>query len=814
MASFKTLVYSPDVRAVVLSRGEEIDLSPDLVRGVLQREGEGVSFFSAVLANKGLRYTNRLQRNDPIVVFFRRLGWLQCFAGYLNSVPVVNLYPGTVKISASCTLKRLKYTYWDPGLTASMALFDQMGISLANQPGGAQPNAGDAADLNKDAGLGHMLQNLLVKVGGWTQDQIIVQDFPTAFVDYVAKATEGADGRQAEAIKKFKALFDYDESTGAGSGGGSTGDVQMGPLGEGQKFNVGQILASADAHGVGDEGARIGVATGLVESNIRVLANPNVPESYDYPHEGEGSDHDSIGIFQQRGNGAWGTVAQRMNPRASADMFFNALTRFDWRSMDPGMAAQRVQGSAYPDKYGQRMAEATQIVAEARAGGGSQEKPAAPTVGAPAPGGAPAPATGGDSTQMRVEDFPPMPSRMGSEANWQPDTVKVARVVAHKWPELQTIGGWRPQDAYPDHPSGRAADIMIPDYNSERGRQIGTDITNFLQANAGALGVQYTIWRQEYWGGDGRNVMEDRGSDTQNHFDHVHVTTFGNSAQGGLLDGSTSGAAPGGPTGGGGGSTFQNKLAKNLFGYLFDPTHKYNNGVAELFVGERASVNDEPLLETVRSICTARMCKFQSAPTGEFLAYYPDYFGLDGTPAKLDLEDIELKNFQVEHNDNSIVTHMFTQGVWQHQGEMAAADMGWTMTEGVATIEEEWLFRRLIEASVVAPETTDPNEFLERFGIRPLREQFAQLIGTSGGNPALDKMMAMQRFMQKWAEQTATTVDLTFMPELFPGMRINLVGHDVQVYVERVSHSFDFQGGFSTSATIMAPARPSVVTAR
>jgi hypothetical protein len=59
--------------------------------------------------------------------------------------------------------------------------------------------------------------------------------------------------------------------------------------------------------------------------------------------------------------------------------------------------------------------------------------------------------------------------------------------------------------------------------------------------------------------------------------------------------------------------------------------------------------------------------------------------------------------------------------------------------------------------------------------------------------------------MLKWAEQYKTTCQFTFMPELYPGMRINLKGHNLQVYVTEVTHTFDYENGFNTSAIIMAP---------
>ena len=51
------------------------------------------------------------------------------------------------------------------------------------------------------------------------------------------------------------------------------------------------------------------------------------PESADYPHQGSGSDHDSVGLFQQRPSSGWGTVAELMRPSYAARAFYAALRR-------------------------------------------------------------------------------------------------------------------------------------------------------------------------------------------------------------------------------------------------------------------------------------------------------------------------------------------------------------------------------------------------------------------------------------------------------------------------------------------------------
>ncbi|MGW4326444.1 hypothetical protein ACWEKR_11200 [Nocardia sp. NPDC004573] len=69
-----------------------------------------------------------------------------------------------------------------------------------------------------------------------------------------------------------------------------------------------------------------------------------------------------------------------------------------------------------------------------------------------------------------------------------------------------------------DHGAGLALDLMTPD--SAR----GDAIADFVLANQQRFGVTYVIWRQRYNDGHGWSYLEDRGSPTANHYDHVHVS--------------------------------------------------------------------------------------------------------------------------------------------------------------------------------------------------------------------------------------------------------------------------------------------------
>ncbi|TDH46674.1 hypothetical protein E2F47_27140 [Mycobacterium eburneum] len=121
------------------------------------------------------------------------------------------------------------------------------------------------------------------------------------------------------------------------------------------------IVAEAMRRHLPPKAAQIGVATSMTEANLRVLANPNVPESMRLPHVGVGHDHDSVGPFQQRQS--WGATADLMNPVTAAGKFFDKLVRIPgWEAMPVTVAAQKVQVSAAPSAYAKHEASAAAVV--------------------------------------------------------------------------------------------------------------------------------------------------------------------------------------------------------------------------------------------------------------------------------------------------------------------------------------------------------------------------------------------------------------------------------------------------------------------
>jgi hypothetical protein len=104
--------------------------------------------------------------------------------------------------------------------------------------------------------------------------------------------------------------------------------------------------------------------------------------------------------------------------------------------------------------------------------------------------------------------------------------------VDRRYGPFSAIGCYRP-GSDGEHPLGRACDFMLSTGGvmpAASWIQKGYDIAAWAQANASRLGIMYIIYRQRIWdvrmASSGWVPMENRGSITANHFDHVHISVF------------------------------------------------------------------------------------------------------------------------------------------------------------------------------------------------------------------------------------------------------------------------------------------------
>lgn len=124
------------------------------------------------------------------------------------------------------------------------------------------------------------------------------------------------------------------------------------------------ITEASTIDGVTRDGIRIALMAALTESSLRQLANTGTyPESGSFPNDGNGADHDSLGLFQMRPQAGWGTVVELMDPKYQVAAFFGGpigpnypsprglLDIPGWATMGKGEAAQAVEVSAFAARY-------------------------------------------------------------------------------------------------------------------------------------------------------------------------------------------------------------------------------------------------------------------------------------------------------------------------------------------------------------------------------------------------------------------------------------------------------------------------------
>lgn len=107
--------------------------------------------------------------------------------------------------------------------------------------------------------------------------------------------------------------------------------------------------------------------------------------------------------------------------------------------------------------------------------------------------------------------IPPLTGAQGL----RPTAARLAADIQAAYPEVTSIGGWRPDDGYHEHSNGTALDVMVD--NPELGDRICADMLTRPD-------VKYVIWQQTIRYPSGyQRLMENRGTPTANHYNHVHI---------------------------------------------------------------------------------------------------------------------------------------------------------------------------------------------------------------------------------------------------------------------------------------------------
>lgn len=864
------LVYSPGIRVFIQTepksqaKGKVLDVSDDVVDFQLQRRSDGVSTFNFTLTNQNRKYDQVFTPNDRIVVEMKRITWVRVFTGYLNSVPLVTVWPRNVPISASCTLKRLQYWYWD---------------AYAPQTQNMIRTALTANQATGDLSVIEVIYQILEKVTNWPRDKVHISQIPKNWFNITNKMAQFVEQNAEQADKVANALF-----AAVGAIKAVTGDAagQATGLLNGQTIDgfTGDQLKNAET--IYSTGAQQGASTrDQVVALMAAMAASNLNNT---PATGTASGG-GTGIYKFTASSGTATEAQLADVATSAKEFFKKLITISTRdTMTYGQEAQAIMGTGTAAQYDKFQKAAQDIVdtiqkkAAESVGIQGTNPTKSPGIDSVFKGTAPTPTTGGNST----------PTGTGSPAA-QPGSATGDSFVG----KAKSLVALYPNIPYTQQYTGTRMDVLTATPPP------GLDCSSFVQwvylnvmgtlgpfQDARVVAQQRTISKII----DKQTALKTPGALLFVNEEHVEVSigdgthsvgshhtgtmaSIGNSpdqwTDGGLIPnitygalgqggGSTDGATPSGTVGpgangigptsvGSGGSTTsgtawptyvpysqanqgynQNDSYDKLFGntpWTPAPVNVDDPGVilSLALTGLKTFLNDQPLLPYLKNLFNGIMRSFCSAPNGDLIAWFPDYYGLWGTAAKFTIEPIEILDFNVTWNDEYFVTHQFVAttpgaGLASNNLDLLTGQVGSNLstdpivttqtlsyTRGIASVDVPAMMYALFGLDMADGDAAKFAEYItSKFGVRP---NFISIPTISG--PAAEFFASIFYFMRNWSYQYNADVPLTFMPELWPGMLLQIPSFGFQAYVTTVTHTGRFGDGgqFNTTVNIAAPAK-------
>lgn len=816
------LVYVPRVEAYVklddTKRGfKTLDLTDDIVSGSITRRLSAVSEASITLQNKNGRYTSHLpiRPMDRIVIRLGRVGpTFPAFSGYINASPYYQLYPGTITIKASCPLKLLQYTFFDPGLPYLQQYFKQFGWNydftsgaLMDYQGGAFATFGDPQH-----GIASVLRHTLIDIANWPEDAIDIKNIPDSFIQEISgvmardvtaeKATEETIFNH---LKKMLSLTDTqiprdDLDTPSSAVHGNVTPVQA------AKFAL-------DAGFKGDN-LVTAVAIAMAESSLQSDAeNFNSDGSYDFGlwqinsvHKGS----DTIEVFRQK----------MFDPRKNAAKAFEVSsggTNFTpWVTYNNGLHKP--------------------FLARARTGVGI-------------------------ALQGVFITIPDSASSTSTDTPVQRQSTSTAKFIFPIKPYEGFTYTVTAQGYFGnDRGTHLHAGVDIP---ANEGTPLvacvdGTILANTTQSGIG--GGNYVVVQDKdssytyvYMHMAARSALRvgshvTRGqiigyvghSGTDSGFNHLHfevhpqggfkyesaidpaptlrrawnngdlsTTAPSDNAAGGAggVPGTAPNAASGGPV------DAEEAKTIALQASWFTLQLQGSNDVTlanQIYQGVLSLANDITFLNWINNMMQASGRVFTTKPDGTFFAFFPDRFGYYADTPYFRISDVEIVDLTVDINDFDLTTHVFAAGNLTSGSFTNITEID-RLRSIVASVESS-AFQHFIGVSVDDPMTKeqdgsfDPFSFLKKYGARPYTEDFQGV-----RNPTLLWMAAWMKFTELWAKQYTASAQFTFLPEILPGGLVEFYVNQhptITMFVESVTHVFDRQSGFRTDAELSSPSTP------
>lgn len=826
----RRFTYIPRVQVLVYpSRsGTLLDVTDDVITGSVTRNLNAMSTCEFTLQNKYGKYTDpnkiRIEPMDRVLINMSRIGTpMISFSGYVDEAPYYQLYPGPVTIRASCTLKLLQHTYFDPTLSSVTKIFERNGwaynaqtgqLQILNTGQGTLGGPGTFGNMDYWGGMGDVLNQILIEIGKWPQDGIDIKDLPASLYSDIAKKmisdAEATAERLDDFEKQLRKLLAVTPADQIGGGGLSpdsppTGDPVpiAGNVGEEQTVRFAYLAGWR-----GQSDLSIALAVARAESALRSDAdNLNSNGSWDYglwqvnsvhkPEDMELSEWRRI-QFDPRLNAQWAY-------RVWSDQGWDAWVTYKKGLHNKYMGwanniVRRFLSNAKSIPKGTTLKSET-VPSNRRSGGGSSNKGSSkgflfPLVVASQYGVVWPPSEGGSYHNWRgtrYHEGVDIPARTGT-----PALAAVSGTVVHAG---EASGG-----------AGNTVSIRGTDgrfYTYMHLNNINVQVGQVVNQGTIVGGVGMTggtssgphLHFEINTGGPFTSEINPTAQLDAAYKSPGRITSVSGLSGGGNVDpGTINGVISSGAY-----DTSPENIAAIArqaawFIYQFQTSDFL---LGQFLSGEVALSNDISLMNWISELVPASGRVFTTKPNGEFLAFYPDYFGWFERTPYFHIADIEIIDLTIQKNDRNLTTHVFATGPLT--GATQRNPLIERINATVASVQEE-AFTSFINVNTADPlygaqqgQGFDSVSFLQKYGARPYIYDMPQT-----PDVVLRWMGAWSEFMRLWATTYQANATFTFMPEILPGGLVAF-GDRVQMFVQSVTHTFDFSGGFSTQADLICP---------
>lgn len=862
-----TLIYAPDVQVWIhTAKNGTIDVSRDIISGNLQLRGDGVGLhrLGLRLANPRRRYDGVFMPNDSIVVKLKRFTWMQVFTGYLNTVPFFSIYPRAVNLGGSCTFKRLQFWRWDMGTSAVVKLL-QLDDADLTTPGALQESVTER------------VRRILVDVTQWPSRAIHMAGVPPNWSEKLGELRTALGPKIDFEGRTFTALgggpstdaYGYEVQGATGYGGTPTTP----PEGDGTGY-LPWVRGQATYYGTSYDagGSSAGKKSGL-GVNVPGGKNPEDQTQIGFGNYAEGwwaayrmtyvgaekiaprSDwHNSkyswrvvpyLTAAQQKIAASW-WAKQKIIAMNTKNGKAVCLRFTDWgpesgdgRILDTSHKVNQAltDGKGDNPEVVLWFAEAktplgpvtltktdidsvTRTIPANQSGDAAKPDAQGALSGAPTSGAATSVPSNGIG-QVSGDFFFPITGKSIADASSSFNSPRsggrkhagidifadkgtaVVAVRAGKYTSKDGgLGGVSVHVTEADGTWHYYAHLEVGSLPTglQQGQQItaGTyigKVDNTGNAATTASHLHYSI------NNPGRDTTGNYGGENPKMDPYEYLAGSA----------SVSSAGPTGPQG-------ANTGTSPAFGQP-SASDSMHNIMSDAYGGLRALLNDTSVLPFIQQMLGATQRKCCAAPNGDFIGWFPDYFGMYGYSAKMHVKSIEVRDAGIDWNDETFITHQFTTS--SHSGldpsEIIPTGRGideaaLPYTAGIASVEFPEIMQALFNVNAIPDDSVlaifkDSDKYLKHFGARP---DFDVLGSTSSNDNGriVEFWYAIYLFAERWTNQFAVNIPVTWMPELFPGMHMVFDDIGVQLYVEGVNHSWDFENGnFTTDVQCKVPSK-------